>query len=235
MAMHTHAHRTSPDTTEIHQGQPVIVRITHWINALAMIIMIGSGWRIYNDSPLIPGFEFPNSFNLGGNPEISDAKWQNHASGALLWHFAGMWILAGNGLVYYAYGLWTGRFRRKLLPVTLDGVRETVAATLRLKLAHEHGVYNHVQRLLYIGVLVLGVVVVLSGLAIWKPVQFQGLAALFGSFQGARWVHFLAMTGIVAFLVVHVALALLVPSTLVAMVLGRPRTRMTQPQTGETT
>ncbi|MFZ4808792.1 MAG: cytochrome b/b6 domain-containing protein [Hyphomicrobiaceae bacterium] len=208
-----------PRQGDIH---PRIVRITHWINAIAMIIMIGSGWRIYNDSPLIPGFYFPDSFNLGGDPAVSVQKWQNHASGALQWHFAGMWLLAINGLVYLSYGFLSGRFRAKLWPITIAGIRETIADTLKFKLSHDFRVYNHVQRLLYVGVLCLGVLVVLSGLAIWKPVQFQELAALFGSFQGARWVHFLCMAGIVGFMIVHVALAVLVPQTLVSMIRGRP-------------
>lgn len=200
---------------------PRIVRITHWVNALAMFIMIGSGWRIYNDSPLIEGFYFPDWINLGGNPDVSDRKWQNHASGGLQWHFAGMWLLGLNGLVYLTYTFYTGRFRRMMLPVTVEGVRTSVLDALRFKLAHEVGVYNHVQRLLYIGVLCLCVLVVLSGLAMWKPVQFQGLASLFITFQGARWVHFLCMTGIVLFVIVHVALALLVPHTIVSMIKGK--------------
>jgi thiosulfate reductase cytochrome b subunit len=200
---------------------PPIVRLTHWINAVAMFIMIGSGWRIYNDSPLISDFYFPDWISIGGNPDVSDRLWQNHASGALLWHFAGMWLLVINGLVYVSYGFYSGRFRRMLLPITVAGVRQSIVDALRLKLEHTVGVYNHVQRLLYVGVLALGVLVVLSGLAIWKPVQFQELTALFGSFQGARWVHFLCMAGICLFVVVHVTLAILVPRTLLSMLTGR--------------
>jgi thiosulfate reductase cytochrome b subunit len=203
-----------------HDVHPPIIRFTHWINAIAIVIMIGSGWRIYNDSPLIPGFFFPDTFTLGGDPAISDAKWQNHASGGLLWHFAAMWLLVLNVGIYTGYGIWSGRLKRMLFPITLAGVLETVRATLRFDLKHEHGVYNHVQRVMYLGVMVLVIGVILSGLAIWKPVQFQTLAALFGSFQGARWVHFLCMAGIVGFLVIHVALALLVPRTLLSMTVG---------------
>jgi thiosulfate reductase cytochrome b subunit len=207
--------------TDAHrQMHPRVVRITHWLNAIAMVIMIGSGWRIYNDSPLIDGFTFPAVITLGGNPDVSYAKWQNGAYGALQWHFAAMWLLVVNGLIYLTYGVLSGRFRRLLLPITVTGVLAATADALRFKLDHTKNVYNHVQRLLYVGVLTLAVVVVLSGLAIWKPVQFQTLATLFGSFQGARWVHFLCMTGIVLFLVVHVMLALLVPRTLVAMITG---------------
>ena len=206
--------------TRAQDVHPPIVRITHWTNALAMIIMILSGWRIYNDSPLIDGFIFPPMFTLGGDPEVSFAKWQNTAYGALQWHFAAMWLLVLNGLVYLTYGLYSGRFRRMLLPITVEGVRQTILESLRLQLKHERGVYNHVQRLLYIGVLTLAMLAVLSGLAIWKPVQFQRLASLFLTFQGARWVHFVCMVGIVLFLIVHVALGMFVPSTLRSMTLG---------------
>lgn len=202
------------------QLHPRIVRITHWVNAIAMIVMIGSGWRIYNDSPLIEGFIFPPVITIGGDPGVSWEKWQNGAYGALQWHFAAMWVLFINLLVLLTYGLASGRYRRLLLPVTVEGVRKAIGDALSFKLDHQLGVYNHVQRLLYIGVLCLAVLVVLSGLAIWKPVQFQTLAKLFVTFQGARWVHFLCMTGIVLFMIVHVALALLVPKTIVAMVTG---------------
>jgi len=200
---------------------PLVVRIGHWTNVVAMFVMIGSGWRIYNDSPLIPGFYFPDWISIGGDPMVADQKWQNHASGALLWHFAVMWLLVINGLIYVSYGAISGRFRRMLLPITFAGVRQAVVDALSFRLSHELGVYNHVQRLLYAGVLILGLLIVLSGLAIWKPVQFEGLVALFGSFQGARWVHFLCMVGFCLFVVVHVTLALLVPSTLLAMITGR--------------
>ena len=200
---------------------PLIVRITHWINAVAMVIMIGSGWRIFNDDPLFP-FIFPPQITLGGDVQTSFEKWQDSGmGGALQWHFAGMWLLALNGLVYFAYGFGSGRFRAKLLPITLAGLKRDITDALRLRLSHEDiSVYNQVQRLLYIGVLVLGVLVVLSGLAIWKPVQLWWLTDLFFGFQGARWVHFLCMVGIVLFLILHVALAALVPRSLLSMITG---------------
>ena len=189
---------------------PVWVRVTHWINALAMLMMIGSGWQTYNASPLF-GFTFPTQIALG-----------NWLAGALLWHFAAMWLLAINGVVYVALGLLTGRFRRKLFPISPRAVWRDFLAALRGRLAHEDlTVYNAVQRLLYVGILLTGVVIVLSGLSIWKPVQFQALTAFFGGYNTARYVHFAAMTAIVAFLVVHVTLAILVPKSLRAMIIGR--------------
>jgi thiosulfate reductase cytochrome b subunit len=189
---------------------PRWVRITHWINAIAMVVMIASGWRIYNAAPLFE-FVFPRSVTLGG--------W---LGGALLWHFAAMWVLAINGLVYLAFGIAGGRFRRKLWPIRPSEVIADIRAALTFKLAHDDlSVYNAVQKLLYAGVILAGIVVVLSGLSIWKPVQFQELTALFGDYAVARYVHFFAMAAIVAFLVVHIALAVLVPRSLRAMITGR--------------
>jgi thiosulfate reductase cytochrome b subunit len=190
--------------------QPAWVRVAHWINAVAMILMIMSGWQIYNASPLFD-FNFSRSITLGG--------W---LGGALLWHFAAMWLLMVNGLVYVVLGFATGRFRRKLLPITPSGVISDARAALTGKLSHEDLTkYNYVQKLLYAGIIVVGVLIVLSGLSIWKPVQFQYLTALFGGYEVARYVHFFCMAAICAFLVVHVALAVLVPKSLRAMIIGR--------------
>jgi len=188
---------------------PAWVRVTHWINALAMLVMIGSGWRIYNASPLFP-FEFPYGITLGRG-----------LAGALLWHFAAMWLLVVNGVFYVSLGVLTGRFRRKLLPIRAREVVSDLGAALTGRLSHEDlSVYNAVQKLLYAGVIGAGFVIVLSGLAIWKPVQFQELTALFGGYDFARYVHFCAMAAITGFLVVHVALALIVPKSLRAMIRG---------------
>src|SRR5258707_2336962 len=190
--------------------QPAWVRVVHWINAVAMVLMIMSGWQIYNASPLFD-FRFSHAITLGG--------W---LGGALLWHFAAMWLLMVNGLVYLALGLATGRFRKKLLPITPSGVISDVKAALTFKLAHDDLTkYNYVQKLLYAGIIVVGIVIVLSGLSIWKPVQLQWLTALFGGYEIARYVHFICMSLIVAFLVIHVVLALLVPKSLRAMIICR--------------
>jgi thiosulfate reductase cytochrome b subunit len=197
----------APERDIIH---PVWVRVTHWINALAMFVMIASGWEIYNASPLF-GFRFPQTVTLGG--------W---LAGALLWHFAAMWLLAVNGLVYILLGIASGRFRRMLVPIRPGEVLADTKAALAGKLAHDDlSVYNAVQKLLYLGVILTGVLIVLSGLAIWKPVQLQELTALFGGYDAARYVHFFAMAGIVGFLAVHVIMSLLVPKSLRAMITGR--------------
>jgi thiosulfate reductase cytochrome b subunit len=190
--------------------QPGWVRVMHWINALAIILMIMSGWQIYNASPLFD-FRFAKTITLGG--------W---LGGALLWHFAAMWLLMINGLAYLITGFATGRFRKKLLPITPAGVLSDLRAALTFKLAHDDlTVYNSVQKLLYAGIIVVGIVIVLSGLSIWKPVQLQYLTALFGGYDVARYVHFVCMSLICLFLIVHVALAVLVPKSLRAMIIGR--------------
>jgi thiosulfate reductase cytochrome b subunit len=191
---------------------PLPVRIMHWINAAAMIIMIMSGWKIYNDDVIFSWLRFSDAITLG--------RWAQHG---LQWHFFGMWIVVLNGLAYLIYGFITGRFRRKLLPISWRGFIATIRDAMTFRLKHDDLTrYNAVQKLLYIGIILVGVLVVLSGLSIWKPVQFSELAMLFYDFQTARLVHFLCMTAIVLFLIVHVALALIVPRSLVAMVTGGP-------------
>jgi thiosulfate reductase cytochrome b subunit len=185
------------------------LRVTHWINAAAMLVMITSGWEIYNAHPILP-FKIPEAITLGG--------W---LGGATQWHFAAMWVLVAI-LVYLAYGLLSGRFQRKLWPIRPAAVLADLIAAASGRLGHQDlSTYNAVQRLLYAGVILAGVVVVLSGLAIWKPVQFRELTWLFGDFDAARIVHFVAMAGIVGFLLVHVTMALVVPRSLRAMIRGR--------------
>ena len=204
--------QTPQHVTQGRRLHPLPLRIMHWINAVAMIIMIGSGWKIYNDEVLFGWLHFPEWMVIG--------KWAQHG---LQWHFFGMWIIVLNGLAYLTYGLATGRFRRMLLPIRVGDVVATIKDALHFRLAHDDPTkYNAVQKLLYVGVICAGIGIVISGLAIWKPIQFSELVALFGSFQNARLVHFFCMAAIVGFMVVHVALALLVPHTLVAMVTGGP-------------
>ena len=210
------------ETVLVHPGT---VRITHWLNAIAVVVMIGSGWRIYDNVPIFSLIRFPLWATLGGDPDLTYARNGDVGfSNALLWHLAGMWLFAVNGLVYLAYSLLSRRLFRKMLPIRPRELVSTIADTLRLKLAHEDlTVYNAVQKLLYLGVIAALMLAAVSGLSLWKPVQFQGLITLFQGFQGARLVHFLCMSVIALFLVVHVALALLVPRTLLSMITGRVR------------
>ncbi len=203
------------------QKHPLVRRISHWLFALAIFVMIGSGWRIYDNVPIFP-FTFPDWITLGGGGDASYAQHNDGGTGsAIAWHFAGMWLLAGAFLVYVVHGLATRHFWRDLLPVGPRGFFRDFKAAATFKLEHRLGHYNAVQKAFYWGAMFAIVMMVASGLAIWKPVQLWWLTALFGGFDFARVVHFMFMAGIVGFLVVHVALVALVPKTMVAMVTGR--------------
>jgi thiosulfate reductase cytochrome b subunit len=210
---------TSLAATERHAAQkatsrviqPGWVRVMHWINAVAIVLMIMSGLQVYNASPLFKSLTFSHNITLG--------SW---LGGALLWHFAAMWLLMVNGLAYLITGFATGRFKNKLFPISPRGVISDAVAALTFKLSHDDlSKYNQVQRVLYAGIIAVGIVIVLSGLSMWKPVQLQYLVMLFGGYDTARYVHFFCMASIVAFLAIHVLLALLVPKSLRAMIIGR--------------
>lgn len=189
---------------------PVWVRITHWTNVLAVGLMVSSGWRVYNASPIWP-FRFPSEWTLGG--------W---LGGALQWHFAAMWLLVGNGVVYLSINLLSARFSRRFLPLTPRAVLADLQAAVRGRLSHadlHH--YNALQRAAYIGIVADLALLVLSGLVLWKSVQFPLIRALMGGYDSARIVHFVAMSVLLAFVLGHVVMALSVPRTLLAMVRGR--------------
>ena len=191
-------------------SHPRWLRLTHWLNALAVLVMVTSGWRIYNASPLYD-FSFPKGITLGG--------W---LGGALQWHFAAMWFLAINGLVYLVINLASGRLSRRFFPVSPKGVVHDLWAALRGRLGHaDLSHYNQVQRLAYLFVMVDITVLVISGLVLWKSVQFPLLRELLGGYEAARHVHFIAMALLMAFVAVHLAMVALVPKTLLAMIVGR--------------
>ena len=191
--------------------QPAWVRISHWVNALAVTLMVMSGWQIYNASPIFAGVRFPAAITLGG--------W---LGGALQWHFAIMWMLVANFAVYVALNVASGRLQRKLLPLSLRSLMSDLTAALRGKLGHDDlAHYNAVQKFAYLVVIVDIVLVILSGLAIWKSVQFPLLRTLMGGYDNARVVHFVGMSVLVAFFVVHVAMVALVPRSLLVMIRGR--------------
>ena len=194
-------------TLTIH---PAWLRATHWLNALAVVIMTMSGWRIYNASPFFD-FTIPKVVTLGG--------W---LGGAIQWHFAAMWLLAANGLVYLLCNAGTGRLWTKFFPLSPRAIVTDLLAALRGKLSHaELHHYNAVQRAAYLFVIVDALLLVLSGLVLWKSVQFPLLRELMGGYETARRVHFFAMAALVAFIPVHLVMAALVPRTLLAIIRGR--------------
>ncbi len=202
----------SEGSSKVERLHPLPLRIMHWINAVTIFIMIGSGWKIYDDSPIFGWLQFPDAITIG--------RWAQHG---LQWHFFGMWLLVGNGIAYLSYGFYTGRYRRMLLPIRWPELVHTVLDSLRLRLSHDDLTeYNPIQKILYIMVICVGVLIVVTGLAIWKPIQFAPLVFLLGGFQTARLLHFMCMSVIFGFVLVHVALALLVPKTIVGMLKGGP-------------
>jgi thiosulfate reductase cytochrome b subunit len=211
----------SPLTHDIHK-HPALVRLAHWLQALAIFIMIGSGWRIYNSVPIFGDYRFPTWATLGGDPPIAKiAHMDPGVANALNWHFTGMWLLAASYLLFLAHGLLSGHFRRDLLPLRpQDFLRDFVAAAT-FRLGHRLGEYNAVQRAFYWGVLIAVLIMILSGLAIWKPVQLSWLTACFGGYPAARVIHFLFMAAICGFILIHITLVALVPKTLQAMVFGQ--------------
>ena len=191
----------------IHPGW---VRANHWLNAIAVLVLITSGWKIYNATAFL-GFAFPKAITLGG--------W---LGGALLWHFAAMWLLVGNGLVYLILNTASRRLARKFFPLSLSGIVADLRAALTGHLSHaDLRQYNSVQRLAYLFVMVDCIVLVVSGLVLWKSVQFPLLRALVGGYEGARLVHFGAMTALAGFVVVHLVMVALVPRSFLTMVRGR--------------
>jgi thiosulfate reductase cytochrome b subunit len=200
-------HTQTDSNAVIH---PAWLRLTHWLNAVAVVILVTSGWRIYNAAPFFP-FELPRALTLGG--------W---LGGALQWHFAAMWLLVVNGLLYLIINIVSGRLRRQFFPLSPRLLLADFLAALKGKLAHaDPRHYNMVQRAAYLFVMVDCIVLVLSGLVLWKSVQFPLLRELLGGYESARRVHFIAMALLVGFVGVHLLMVALVPRTLVAMLRGR--------------
>ncbi len=203
------------------QRHPALVRLAHWCQALAIFVLIGSGWRIYNSAPIF-NFRFPIWMTLGGNPLIAKiAHMDPGVANALNWHFTAMWLLAFSYLLYVLHGAISGHFWRDLLPLHPVTIWRDFIAAATLRLSHHLGEYNAVQKATYWGVLFALLMMILSGLAIWKPVQLHYLTAALGGYPTARVVHFFFMSTIVLFIIVHVALVAIVPRTLIAMVFGR--------------
>lgn len=195
------------DEIAIH---PIWLRLTHWLNAIAVVLLVMSGWRIYNATAFL-GFSIPRSMTLGG--------W---LAGALQWHFAAMWLFLVNGILYLLVNILSGRMWRQFFPIASREALQDLSAAIRGRLAHDdlrH--YNSLQRLAYLFVMLDSILLVLSGLVLWKSVQFPLLRDLLGGYEAARRIHFFAMAGLCVFAVVHLVMVALVPRTLIAMLRGR--------------
>lgn len=189
---------------------PLWLRLMHWANAFAIILLIRSGWQIYNATGFLH-FTFPRWAALGG--------W---LGGGIQWHFMAMWILVINAIIYAVYVIVSKRFVRQFLPISIPGIFRDLWAALRGRLSHADARhYNFVQKAAYLFAMVDIVVLIVSGCALWKSVQFAWARVLTGGYEPARYIHFTAMALMCAFIIVHVGMALLVPKTIKAMIWGR--------------
>jgi Ni/Fe-hydrogenase b-type cytochrome subunit len=201
-----------------------IVRVTHWVNVIAVTVMVGSGLRIFNAYPrFAPRGGTFCCYPWEGQPIPAWLTMGRWLAGARHWHFAAMWVLVLNGLVYltfiYLHGEW-----RDLTPRRGDirDAREMVKFYLFVRRDHPHqGKHNALQKTAYFAMPIIGIVLVLTGLAIWKPVQLAFLTQLFGGYVWARYWHFVAMVMLVALSVVHVFMVFTVdPQSIRSMLTG---------------
>ena len=201
-----------------------IVRVTHWVNAVALTIMVGSGLRIFNAYPAFArrGETFC-CYPFEHQPIPAWLTFGGWLGGARAWHFAMMWLLVVNGLVYlgfiYLHGEW-----RDLVPRRgyMRDALEMMKFYLFARRDHPvQGKHNALQRGTYFLLPIIGVLLVLSGLAIWKPVTLGLLTTLFGGYVWARYWHFMAMLAIVVLSMVHIFMVFAVdPYSLRSMVTG---------------
>jgi thiosulfate reductase cytochrome b subunit len=189
---------------------PLWLRVAHWLNAIAVLILVTSGWCIYNASPFFP-FKFAKAITLGG--------W---LGGAIQWDFVAIWLLVANGLLYLLLNAGSGRFLHKFFPISARAFCMDLRLALNGRLSHaEANRYNAVQRVTYLFVMLDSALLVASGLVLWKSVQFPLLREVLGGYETGRRVHLFAMAALVAFVAVHLTMVALVPRTLLTMIRGR--------------
>ena len=208
----------------------VIVRITHWLNALLLLGMIASGLQIYGAyahfGPRSAPYPLPNPWDGTGFPKW--ARLGGWLAGGLNWHFAVAWPFVLAGLLYLTFLVFSGEWRSLLFrPRDIRPAWEMQRYYLRLRSEHPaQGKHNALQKLAYTAIVGLGALAVASGFAIYKPVQLAWLTALFGGYELARYWHFLFVWVFIAFTLLHVLLVLLVdPASLRAMISGWYRGR----------
>jgi thiosulfate reductase cytochrome b subunit len=214
-----------PPLVKRHHG---IVRLAHWLNAIVLVGMIASGLQIYGAfSHFGPrGEPYPNPFDGQSLPAWS--RLGGWLAGGLNWHFALAWPFVLTGLVYLGFLAWTGEWRALLFrPRDVGPAIQMQLYYLRLRRTHPpQGKHNALQKGAYTFIVVLGALSVLTGFAIYKPVQLAWLTALFGGYELARYWHFWTVWIFVAFTLLHVALVFLVdPASLRAMITGWYRGR----------
>lgn len=202
-----------------------IVRVTHWVNAVALTVMIGSGLRIFNAYPAFaPRGETFCCYPFEGKAIPANLTFGAWLGGARNWHFAMMWVLAVNGLIYvgfiYLHGEW-----RDLVPRRGDprDAWEMIKFYLFARPDHPHqGKHNALQKGTYFFLPYLAAAAIISGIAIWKPVQLSWLTNALGGYVWARFWHFLVMVSLVVLAAGHIFMVFAVdPYSLRSMITGR--------------
>jgi thiosulfate reductase cytochrome b subunit len=213
----------------MRRAQPAPIRLTHWANVILLAIMAGSGLQILVAYPSLGAVLQPYPwYPFQGKPPPAFLTLGGWLAGARHWHFAFAWFFVVNATVYVAYLFASREWRRRLFFPQRDARNAwgTLLHDLRLRRTPPPpvGLYNGMQRLAYTGVLVTAPLLVLSGLALYKPVQLPRLTALLGGYDAARAIHLLVLAALALFTVVHVIQVLLHPRTLVDMTTGGTRT-----------
>ncbi len=207
--------------------QPLVVRLAHWVNIPLLLIMAGSGLQILMAYPYFgPRGALYKWYPLQGDKPPHWMRFGGWLAGARHWHFAIAWFLILNGVIYIAYQVVSGEWRRRLFLPGRDAFNASRMFIYYLRLSPDpppEDFYNGLQRLAYTSAIIFGIVVVLSGLAIYKPLQLHWLTAMFGGYDGARFVHFGCLILLVGFTLNHIVLVALHPRTLVAMITGGRR------------
>ena len=207
--------------------QPWPIRITHWASAVALVAMAASGLQIWSAYPYLgPRGDLASWFPFQGREAPAALRLGSWLGGARHLHFAFVWLLVGSGAVYVAYQLASGEWRRRAFSPRRDARHGLATALhyLRLRRAPPpSGLYNGLQRAGYTLAVTLALAEVLSGLALWKPVQLGALAALFGGYDGARAVHLGGLLALAGFTVGHVAMVAAHPRTFLTMIAGGKR------------
>ncbi|MBI1815420.1 MAG: cytochrome b/b6 domain-containing protein [Deltaproteobacteria bacterium] len=207
--------------------QPLLIRFAHWANVPLLIFMAGSGLQIFKAYPALgPRGELYEWYPFQEVPPPAWVRFGGWLGSARHWHFALAWLLVGNAVIYLLYVCTRGEWRRRaFLPQrdTWNALR-MIGYYLRLR-AEPPAVdfYNGLQRLAYSSAIGLGLVEVLSGLAIYKPVQLHWLAALFGGYDGARAVHLMGLVLLVLFTAAHLVMVALHPRAILDMLTGGRR------------
>jgi len=195
------------EVTEAVYEHPFIIRLCHWVNALSLFVMVGSGLQIFRAFPSF-GAKIPQKDLINWPRSLALGGW---LGGALQWHLTFMWIYIATGLLYFGYQIFSGHYKQVLfvrrdVPGLWPMVRHYFFFGPKLSVREA---YNPLQKYAYTSVIVLGVLSVLTGFAIWKPVQFSWLAWLMGGFHWTRLWHFLIMCVLLSFVFCHLVIVVL--------------------------